>query len=54
MPRNYVRKTNRGKWDEESMGKAIAAMMEGKMGAPKASQEFNVPQTTLERRFKAD
>ena len=52
MVRNYVRKTDRGKWSEEQMNNAISAVLEGKMGYYLAARTFEVPQTTLERKVK--
>lgn len=34
------------------MQKAVEAVVSGEMGFYKAAKEFNVPQTTLERRVK--
>lgn len=49
MVRNYKRKTNRHAWSEESMHMAMEAVLNNSMGYYKASNQFNVPQTTLER-----
>lgn len=48
----YVRKTDRQSWSEEEMANAVKAVVNGEMGYRKASNAFNVPQTTLERKVK--
>ncbi|XP_021190238.3 tigger transposable element-derived protein 6 [Helicoverpa armigera] len=53
MVRDYKRTTDRGSWSEESMREAVQAVLDGKMGYYKAAKQFNVPQTTLERKVKA-
>lgn len=53
MVRDYKRTTNRGSWSEESMREAVKKVLEGKMGYYKAAKQFDVPQTTLERKVKA-
>ena len=51
MVRNYKRKTNRQSWSKDSMKKALHALKNGtSLGA--ASIEFQIPKTTLRRRFK--
>ncbi|CAH2085284.1 unnamed protein product [Euphydryas editha] len=50
MPRNYIRKTDRGEWSEEQMKLAIQEVLDGKKGYKSASKAYNVPQTTLERK----
>ena len=52
MVKKYKRKTNRGEWSEESMKKAVEAVVEGKMGYMLAGKTFSVPQTTIERKVK--
>ncbi len=49
MVRTYKRKTTRQAWSMESMEGAVNAVLEGAMGSLKASRQFNVPQTTIER-----
>lgn len=49
MLRTYVRKTDRQNWSSESMLQAVLAVFNREMGYKKAAQQFNVPQTTLER-----
>lgn len=49
MVRKYQRKTTRQEWSLESMEAAVNAVLEGQMGSLKASRQFNVPQTTVER-----
>ncbi|CAH2102389.1 unnamed protein product [Euphydryas editha] len=53
MVRDYKRTTDRGSWSEESMREAVEVVLNGKMGYYKAAKQFNVPQTTLERKVKA-
>ncbi|CAH2094367.1 unnamed protein product [Euphydryas editha] len=53
MVRDYKRTTDRGSWSEESMREAVEVFLNGKMGYYKAAKQFNVPQTTLERKVKA-
>ena len=51
MVRNYKCKTNRQSWSKDSMKKALNALENGtSLGA--ASKEFQIPKTTLRRRFK--
>lgn len=52
MPSKYVRKTNRQSWSEEAMTNALEALRNGACGYLKAAKQFNVPKSTLERRFK--
>lgn len=52
MVRNYTRKTNRQEWTTDSMNNAIQAVVSGQMGYLRASKQFSVPQTTLERYVK--
>ena len=52
MPTNFVRKTNRQRWSEEAMAKAIEAIREKNFGYQNAAKTFGVPKTTLERRVK--
>lgn len=49
MVRTYIRKTDRQNWSSESMLQAVLAVFNREMGYKKAAQQFNVPQTTLER-----
>lgn len=52
MVYNYKRKSDRGKWSEEAMKKAIEVVLKGEMGYMLAAKSFSVPQTTLERKVK--
>lgn len=52
MVRTYKRTSNRQKWSEESMEKAIVEVISGKMGYKKAANSYNLPQSTLEDRVK--
>lgn len=52
MVRNYKRKTDRGKWDEEDMRRAVKAVLTNKMGFLRASATYDVPKSTLERRVR--
>lgn len=52
MVRTYVRKTDRQKWDVNAMEMAVEAMLSSEMGFLKASVQFNVPKSTLERYVK--
>lgn len=49
MVRIYKRITDRQKWDVQSMESAVESVISGEMGYLKASQQFDVPKTTLER-----
>lgn len=49
MVRNYTRKTDRQKWDENAMSEAIEVVISGEMGFLKAARQFNVPKSSLER-----
>ncbi|CAI6371189.1 unnamed protein product [Macrosiphum euphorbiae] len=51
MVSHYARISERQRWSEESMKKAIIAVQNKEMGWLKASKQFNVPQATLRRRF---
>lgn len=52
MVRTYKRTSDRQKWSEESMEKAIVEVMAGRMGYKKAANAYNLPQSTLEDRVK--
>ena len=52
MVRHYIRKTARQSWAEDSMRQAIEAVRTREMGYQKASAQFAVPKSTLERRVK--
>jgi transposase-like protein len=52
MVRNYVRKTNWQAWSAQSMEEAVASVLRGDMGLKKASHQFNVPKTILQRAVK--
>lgn len=52
MVRNYIRKTDRQQWDVDSMELAMQAVISHEMGFLKASQQFNVPKSSLERYVK--
>lgn len=52
MVRVYKRKTNRQSWSTEAMNNAVVAVISGRCGCLNASNEFDVPQTTLERYVK--
>ncbi|KAH0815280.1 uncharacterized protein [Tenebrio molitor] len=52
MPSTYKRKTDRQSWSEEAMSRALEALRNGTCGYLKAAKQFNVPKSTLERRFK--
>ena len=51
MVRNYKRKTNRQSWSKDSMKKALHALENG-TSLRAASKEFQIPKTTLRRRFR--
>ncbi|CAK8674357.1 unnamed protein product [Clavelina lepadiformis] len=52
MVRNYVRKTQRGKWSEENMKKAIDDIKNKKLSIRQAAEQHGVPKSTLERHWK--
>lgn len=52
MVRNYKRKSDRQSWDENSIMRAIQAVVNEKVGYREASALYNVPQTTLVRQVK--
>ena len=52
MVRVYKKKTNRQSWSTEAMNNAVDAVISGRCGCLKASNQFDVPQTTLERYVK--
>ncbi|XP_057312355.1 uncharacterized protein LOC130653871 [Hydractinia symbiolongicarpus] len=47
--RNYVRKTNRGNWNEDQMKTAIECVKRKEMSIRKAASSFNVPLESLRR-----
>ncbi|XP_030764171.1 uncharacterized protein LOC115888559 [Sitophilus oryzae] len=49
MPRNYKRKTNRRKWDEESRRLALQAVEQGTLSCNAAAIRYNIPEPTLRR-----
>ena len=49
MVRVYKEKTNRQSLSTEAMNDVVDAVISGRCGSLKASNEFDVPQTTLER-----
>lgn len=50
MVGQYIRKTERQSWSEQSMRLAIESVTKGEMGWLAASKQFDVPQATLRRR----
>lgn len=52
MVRNYERTTDRGKWSEDNLRKAMDEVKNKGMSVLAASKQFNVPRKTLERRLK--
>ena len=48
----YKRKTNRQTWCEINMTKAIEAVRKKEMGLKRASKQYKVPRTTLQRRCR--
>lgn len=52
MVRSYKRKTDRQKWSNDDMEKAIMEVISKTMGYKKAANTYNVPQSTLEDRVK--
>ena len=44
--------SSRWEWDEAAMKRAIATVRDKKMGLKKASNEYNVPKTTLGHRVR--
>ena len=51
MVRNYKRKTNQQSWSKDSMKKPLHALENG-TSLRAVSKEFQIPKTTLRRRFK--
>ena len=51
MVQNYKRKTNQHSWSKDSMKKALHVLKNG-TSLRAASKEFQIPKTTLRRRFK--
>ena len=51
MVRNYKRKINRQSWSKDFMKKALHALENG-TSLRAALKEFQIPKTTLRRRFK--
>ncbi|KAI4466404.1 homeobox-like domain superfamily [Holotrichia oblita] len=52
MVRDYKKRTNRQSWSTEAMNSAVEAVISGQSGCLKASNQFDVPQSTLERYVK--
>ncbi|KAB0792973.1 hypothetical protein PPYR_12593 [Photinus pyralis] len=52
MPRKYVRVTERTRWDENDMKRALKAVNDRKLGVRKAAKQFNVPYSTLWDKLK--
>lgn len=52
MVSNYKRKSDRQKWSEEDIKRAIEMVSNKVMGYKKAAETYNVPKTTLIRRVK--
>jgi hypothetical protein len=52
MVQNYVRKTNWQAWSAQSMEEAVASVLRGDMSLKKASHQFKVPKTALQRAVK--
>ena len=50
MVRNYIRKTNRGSWNENNMELAIQAVKTKEMSLRKAAASYCVPKDSLSRR----
>lgn len=53
MVRNYKRKSTQHSWSEESMAAAISDVRNNILGLKKASERYNVPMTSLQRRVKS-
>ena len=49
MVRTYKRKTDRQEWNVHAMESAVNVVLSGEMGFLKASKQFEVPKSTLER-----
>ena len=54
MVRNYVRKTNRGSWNERNMELAVAAVKNKEMSLRKAASTYSVPKDSLHRRVNGN
>lgn len=54
MVRNYIRKTERGKWDPEKMELACKAVNENNMSLRKAGISYDVPKEALYRRVNRE
>ena len=52
MVRNYIRKTTRGNWSEESKKLAILAVKNDKLSYQKAADQYAVPKIALFRHVK--
>ena len=53
MPRNYVRKTERGKWSAETLRRAIQEVRRG-TSTREAAKRYGIPRQTLADRIKAE
>lgn len=49
MVYNYVRTTERGKWSQKSMRKAVDKVLDKKMGYKAAAEKYHVSVRTLRR-----
>ena len=54
MVRNYVRKTERSKWLESNLNKAMKNVKKKNLSIRKAAAFYNVPKSTLERHVNAN
>lgn len=52
MPRKYVRKTERQKWDEKNLENAIKAVLKNQLTCVEAAKRFCVLRSTLARKVE--
>ncbi|XP_072401077.1 uncharacterized protein [Diabrotica undecimpunctata] len=54
MPSYYKRKSTveRGKWSEEALQTAVAAIRENRMGLNRAALAYGIPRSSIQRRMK--
>ena len=53
MPRNYVKKTDRGSYGPELLEEAVKLVRSNEIRVSDAVREYKIPRTTLERHLRS-
>ena len=53
MPRNYVKKTDRGSYGPELLEEAVKLVRANEIRVSDAVREYKIPRTTLERHLRS-